>query len=142
MATSRRDFLKKGSLVALVAGVPLSLAEKIVAKANETDTPSKNGLSQAQFRRQLNTSFLIKSGHRKISVKLVAVNDLRRKESLNSGRECFGLRFRGDHSNSLKQNTYVIEHKNLGEFSFLLVPIGVNDKSAPYYEAIINHLRS
>lgn len=141
MASSRRDFLKKGSLVALFAGIPLGLAERIVA--NETSSPSKTlGLSQAQFRRELNTSFVIKQGSKKVSVKLVGVNDLRREQTGNLGKECFGLRFRGDHANSLKQNTYVIEHKNLGVFSFLLVPIGVNDKSAPYYEAIINHLHS
>lgn len=141
MATSRRDFLKKGSLVALVAGVPMGLAEKIVARA--TDTPSKTlGLTQAEFRRELNTSFAVKQGTRKISVKLIAVNDTRRKETRKLGKECFALRFRGNHSDFLKQNTYVIEHKNLGEFSFLLVPIGVNDKSAPYYEAIINHVNA
>lgn len=138
MASSRRDFLKKGSLVALVAGVPMGLADKIVAKG--TDTPSKTlELTQAEFRRELNTNFLIKQGTRKISVKLTAVNDIRRKEARKLSKECFALRFRGDHSNFLKQNTYLLEHKNLGEFSFLLVPIGVNDKSAPYYEAIINH---
>lgn len=141
MASSRRDFLKKGSLVALFAGIPLGFAEKIIAK--ETYTPSNTlGLSQAEFRRELNTSFDIRFRNKKVSVKLVDVKDLRRKETRNSVKECFGLRFRGDHANSLKQNTYVIEHKNLGQFSFLLVPIGVNDKSAPYYEAIINRLHS
>ena len=141
MASSRRDFLKKGSLVALFAGIPLGFAEKIIAK--ETHTPSNAlGLSQADFRRELNTSFDIRQGNKKVSVKLVRVKDLQRKESRDSGKECFGLQFRGNNSNSLKQNTYVIEHKNLGQFSFLLVPIGVNDKSAPYYEAIINRLHS
>jgi hypothetical protein len=141
MASSRRDFLKKGSLVALFAGIPLGFAEKIIAK--ETYTPSNTlGLSQAEFRRELNTSFDIRFGNKKASVKLVDVKDLRRKGTRNSVKECFGLRFRGDHANSLNQNTYVIEHKNLGQFSLLLVPIGVNDKSAPYYEAIINRLHS
>ncbi len=31
MGTSRRDFIKKGSLVALVAGLPLSLIERTAA---------------------------------------------------------------------------------------------------------------
>ena len=141
MASSRRGFLKKGSLVVLAAGVPMGLVEKIVARG--TDTPSKTlGLTEAEFRRELNTSFVVKQGTRKISVKLVAVNDIRRKETRKLDKECFALRFRGNHANFLKQNTYVIEHKNLGEFSFLLVPIGVNDKSAPYYEAIINHVNA
>lgn len=141
MATSRRDFLKKGSLVALVAGVPLGIAEKIVATEINV-TPSKNsGLTLAAFERQLNTTFSI-HGRRKTSVKLVAVDDLRRKGTRAQGKECFGLQFRGSYPNALKQNTYVIEHEKLGVFSFLLVPIGMKDKDAPYYEAIINHLHS
>ena len=140
MGNSRRDFLKKSSLVALAAGVPLGLAEKVVA--TEIAASSKAlGLSQAEFERQLNTTFVIKKGNQEIPVKLIAVDDLRPNTKV-AGTECFGLRFRGSHSNRLKQETYSIGHRKLGEFSFLLVPIGMKDKSAPYYEAIINHLHS
>jgi hypothetical protein len=139
MTSSRRDFLKKGSLVALVGGLPLGLAEKIVA--NETGSASgARGLSQAAFERQLNTEFLIKTGDQKIRVKLAAVDDLRRDKKSN-GKECYGLRFHGDTSHRLTQDTYLIEHKELGVFSFLLVPIGMTS-NRPQYEAVINHVTS
>ena len=140
MTTSRRDFLRKGSLLALVAGAPLGLAEKVIASEIKSPTEAL-GFSEAEFKRQLNTSFVIKDGTRKVPVKLIAVDDWRRKESLKNGKECFGLRFRGSHANRFKQNTYAIEHKSLGSFSLLLVPIGLNDER-PQYEAIINHVNS
>lgn len=140
MTSSRRDFLTKGSLVALVGGLPLGLAEKIVA--NETGSAlGARGLSQAAFERQLNTDFLIKTGDQKIRVKLVAVDDLRRDKKSAIGKECYGLTFHGDTSNRLAQDTYLIEHKELGVFSFLLVPIGMTGKR-PQYEAVINHVTS
>ncbi len=138
MTTSRRDFLRKGSLVALVGGLPLGFAEKILANGiGSVSEPV--GLSQTAFQRQLNTDFLINKGAQKIRVKLVGVDDLRRDKNSAKGKECFGLTFRGDNSNSLAQNTYLIEHKELGVFSFLLVPVGM-PSSRPQYEAIINHV--
>ncbi len=48
MSTSRRDFLKKGSLVALVAAVPMGLAEKALAKGQLAPSGGL-GLSKAAF---------------------------------------------------------------------------------------------
>ena len=140
MATSRRDFLKKGSLVALVAGAPLALAEKVIASEPKSTAPAL-GFSQADFERLLNTSFLIKEGTRGVPVKLIAVDDWRRTEDFGKDKECFGLRFRGRGTTRLKQNTYSIEHSSLGSFSLLLVPVGPNDEGRQY-EAIINHVDS
>lgn len=138
MGTSRRDFLKKGSLVALAAGVPVTLAEKIAA--SETAAPSVAfGLTKAAFLAQLNTNFLINEGSSKVGVKLVDVADLPRRGA-SGQKEAFSLMFRGDHAAALKQNTYLIEHEKLGLFSFLIVPVMSRDKSAPYYEALINRL--
>ena len=139
MATSRRDFLKKGSLVALAAGVPLSLAEKAIGK-EALASSSGFGLSKAAFQAQINTNFLINEAASKRAVKLVAVEDLPQTRKFGGGKEGFSLLFRGDPTLALKQNTYLIEHDRLGIFSFLLVPIMTPDKTAPHYEAIINHL--
>jgi len=128
MSTSRRDFLKKGSLVALVAGVPLSLAERVLG--NEPLASSAGlGLSKAAFMAQLNTEFLINEQNAKRKVKLVAVEDLLQTNQ-----------FRVDQTTTLKQDTYLIEHARLGAFSFLLVPVRTADKKMLHYEAIINHL--
>lgn len=139
MSTSRRDFLKQGSLVALVAGVPLSLAERALAKETLASFGGL-GLSKAAFMAQLNSEFLISETTSKRKVKLVAVQDLPQARKFGKGKEGFSLLFRGDQTPAMKQNTYLIEHAQLGTFSFLLVPIRTADKSAPHYEAIINHL--
>ena len=136
--TSRRDFMKKGSLVALVAAVPLSLVER--AAASETAASSVAfGLNKAAFLAQLNSRFLINKGEAKVVVKLVNVTDLPRRGA-STRKEAFSLLFKGDQATALKQNTYLIEHEKLGRFSFLLVPIMSQDKNARHYEAIINHL--
>jgi hypothetical protein len=139
MSTSRRDFLKKGSVVALVAAVPLSLAERALAKEPLASFGGL-GLSKAAFMAQLNSEFLINDTTVKRKVKLVAVEDLPQVRKFGKGKEGFSLLFRGDQTLVMKQNTYLIEHDRLGTFSFLLVPIRTPDKSAPHYEAIINHL--
>jgi hypothetical protein len=139
MSTSRRDFIKKGSLVALVAGVPLGLAERALARETLA-SPAGLGLSKAAFMAQLNSEFLINASSEKRKVKLVAVEDLHHAGAFGNGKEGFSLLFRGDQTSMLKQNTYLIEHGRLGTFSFLLVPIRTADKSAHHYEAIINHL--
>jgi hypothetical protein len=138
MGTSRRDFIKKGSLVALVAGVPLSLVERTAA--SETAMPSVAfGLNKAAFLAQLNSTFLINEGASKVAVRLVDVTDLPRRGA-NARKEAFSLLFKGDKATALKQGTYLIEHEKLGLFSFLVVPIMSKDKRALHYEAIINRL--
>lgn len=142
MSTSRRDFLKKGSLVALAAGIPLSVAGKVLGKEALASSKALEslGLSKAAFKAQLNTEFLVNDGSAKRKVRLFAVEDLYQSNKFGNGKEGFSLLFRGDQTSRLVQNTYLIEHAQLGSFSFLLVPILTRDKSAPQYEAIINHL--
>ena len=140
MGSSRRDFLKKGSLVALAAGVPIGFAEK--AFGRETAVPFvESGLTKAAFLAQLNTDFLINDGAAKVAVRLVDVTDLPRRGA-NTQREGFSLLFRGNRVTTLKQSTYLIEHEKLGMFSFLIVPVMSRATGAPRYEAIINRLHS
>ena len=139
MGTSRRDFIKKGSLVALVAGVPVSLVERTAAASVSAAPSGAFGLNKAAFLAQLNSTFLISEGVSKVPVKLVDVADLPRRGA-GGQKEAFSLVFRGDHATPLKQNTYLIDHEKLGMFSFLVVPVLSKKKSALYYEAIINRL--
>ncbi len=139
MSTSRRDFLKKSSLVALVAAVPVSLAEKALAKGLLA-SPEALGLSKAAFMAELNTDFFLNDPSGICKVKLVAVEDLRRTAEFGNRKEAFSLLFRGSRTPIMKQDTYLIEHARLGTFSFLLVPMRTTDKNAPLYEAIINQL--
>jgi hypothetical protein len=139
MTSSRREFLKRGTLMALVAGVPLSLSENTLG-IGVTPSSAEAGLSKAAFRSQLNTKFLINQGESKVAVTLVDVSNLGSRKENKTGKEGFSLVFHGPKDTTLPQNTYLIEHEKLGMFSFLIVPIGSKDKRVAHYEAVINRL--
>ena len=136
MSSSRREFLKRGSWVALAAGVPLSLSGKVLG-IGVTSSAAGSGLTRAAFESQLNTKFLINQGSSKVAVTLVEVANLGSKKS---GKEGFSLLFRGPEETALRQDTYLIEHETLGMFSFLIVPMRAKNKRAAHYEAVINRL--
>lgn len=137
MSTSRRNFLKTGTMVALATGVPIAIAETVAGESLPTSTKAF-GLRKSDFKAELNTDFRVSVNRSKVCVKLVDVADLR--PHTRNG-EAFSLMFRGDASLSLNQDTYVIEHERLGKFSFLLVPMRAT-KDGQQYEAVINRLRA
>lgn len=137
MPTSRRDFLKKGALVALAAGVPVSLAREVAGR-NAPVAPAALGLTRAAFESQLHTQFLVNKGSGSVAVKLVSISDLTGRGKF-AGREGFSLMFRGE-AKALEQSTYAIQHQKLGLFSFLIVPVMGSRNNTQYYEAVINHL--
>lgn len=139
MRSSRRDFLKRGSLLTLAAGVPLGLAENTLG-IGVSRSSAGTGLSRAAFESQLNTKFLINQEASKVPVVLVDVANLGPRKETKPGKEAFSLVFRGPKDTTLQQNTYLIEHEKLGMFSFLLVPIRTKDQRAAHYEAVINRL--
>jgi len=138
MKSSRREFLKRGTLVALVAGVPLSVADTVSGKS--TASTAAAGLNMQAFKSQVGTTFLLNEQASKVKVTLVDVTNLASRKQSAAGKEGFSLLFRGSKETSLKQNTYLIEHDELGMFSFLVVPVKTSDTRAPYYEAIVNRL--
>jgi hypothetical protein len=140
MKSSRREFLKRGTFVALAAGVPLALTEKALAMGNTESTA--NGLNLESFESQLGTGFLFNHEASKVKVKLINVTNFASEKQTAAGKEGFSLIFRGTKETTLKQDTYVIEHEQLGRFSFLVVPVGTKDTRAPHYEAVINRLHS
>ena len=138
MSRSRREFLKRGMFVALAAGVPLALTEK----ASGMGTSTAAGLNLASFKSQLGTSFQINHQASKVKITLVDVADFASRKQAAAGKEGFSLLFRGPKETALKQDTYLIEHEQLGMFSFLVVPVGTKDTRGPHYEAVINRLHS
>lgn len=138
MSSSRREFLKRGTFVALAAGVPLALTEKALGTTKLT--PS--GLNMSSFKSQLGTSFLINHQASKVKITLVNVTSFASKKQTAAGKEGFSLVFRGPKETTLNQDTYLIEHEQLGMFSFLVVPVGTKDTRAPHYEAVVNRLHS
>jgi|SRR6185369_15270770 len=140
MSSSRRDFLKRGTFVALAAGVPLALTEKAFGMG--TSTSKASGLNLAAFKSQLGTSFSINHEATKVEIKLVDVTNFASRKQTAAGKEGFSLLFRGPQEATLKQDTYLIEHEQLGMFSFLVVPVRTKDTRAPHYEAVVNRLYS
>jgi len=140
MDTSRRGFLKRGTLGALGAAVSLGLADKVLGHEGLSSTAPRMALDKAAFQAQLKTPFFI--GVSKIPIKLIEVFDLGSKRTAKGPREAFSLTFHSDKALMLPQQTYMIEHDKLGMFSLLIVPIVSKDKSARYYEAVINRLYS
>jgi hypothetical protein len=52
--------------------------------------------------------------------------------------QMFSLFFAGDATRPLPQDTYVFEHAHLGRFEMFIVPVGCEDRSHCYYEAVFN----
>ena len=138
MSRSRREFLKRGMFGALAAGVSLTFTEKAFGMGTTTAA----GLNMASFKSQLNTNFTINHQASKVKMTLVDVTDFASRKQAAAGKEGFSLIFRGPKATSLKQDTYLIEHEQLGMFSFLIVPVGTKDTRVPHYEAVINRLHS
>lgn len=140
MSSSRREFLKRSTFGALAAGVPLTLTEKAFGMGITASTAT--GLDLESFESLLGTDFLINHEPSKVKIRLVRVTNFASDKQTEAGKEGFSLLFRGPNDATLKQDTYVIEHKHLGRFSFLIVPVGTKDTRAPHYEAVINRLHS
>lgn len=146
---SRRNFLKRGTLGAVAAGISINLAEKAVGRPGTPEpasllpapAPSFN-LDRAAFASQLNTTFQINDGAREVALKLVEVVDLGSARSVQGRKEAFALKFRADGATNLVQNTYAIKHAELGDFAFLVVPSFSRDRSCRYYEVNVNRLHS
>jgi hypothetical protein len=135
--TSRRKFLTQGTLGAIAAGFTLGLGDKVIGREVLASSTTTLGLNRAAFASQLQTTFLINDGTRKIPLKLVEVVD---RGKTTGQREAFALVLRGTNFSPLNQETYAIEHEKLGRFSLLVVPILAQDKKARYYEININRL--
>jgi hypothetical protein len=138
MKSSRREFLKRGTLGALAAGVPLGLGLK--AAGMTTATPTAGGMGLKAFKSQLGTTFTINDQTGKVKTTLVDVTSFASRKEAAAGKEGFSLLFRGPQDIRLQQNTYLIEHEELGLLSFLIVPVLQTRNKRPYYEAIINRL--
>lgn len=138
MATSRRNFLRVGTLCALGAGVPA-----VVSSAAAKSLGKTSGLANYRiqtFRPYLNTKFHIQGGPKQnLEVVLEKITDLKatsKKSSKIAGKESFSLLFKdNDSSVRLAQKTYTIEHCNGEQFELFIVPISKSDSG--YYEAII-----
>jgi len=138
--TSRRKFLKQGTLGAIAAGFTLGLGDKAIGRTAVGSSNQRFDLDRAAFASQLRTTFVINDRRRQVPLKLIDVSDLGSKRTISGRREAFELMFSGNHKSPLKQETYLIEHEKLGAFSMLVVPILARNENVRYYEINVNRL--
>ena len=156
MNLTRRRFLHVGSLMGMAAVIRGAYAPAfgqnkkelgsgigpVVPKQALSDPLYK--LSSEIFRENLLTKFTFSMGGVQLgSFVLIQVNDLNPpevREPLKNGRECFSVVFKGPRSLPLRQETYTIQHSNLGSFKLLVVPASTSDPAGRHYEAVINRL--
>jgi hypothetical protein len=149
MVVSRRSFMKRGSLLVLTAGVSLGWTDRIYGRDAEGDssptqdnTPAPFNYGKATFLPHVNTIFRVHypNSSTVLTTTLINISDIGpRPDRTEVGRECFVLRFRG--TETLRQNTYLVEHAVLGRFDLFMGPAGKN-KQGVYYEAVINRLNA
>jgi len=146
MVVSRRGFIKRGSLLVVATGVSLGSADRIFGHATDLQntSPTSNdsasfNYSKATFLPYLNTVFNIYvSSTKMLTTTLVSVDDIGPvPDKQVAGHESFTLKFRG--TETIRQNTYRIQHQALGSFELFLVPAGTKQKNF-YYLAVINRL--
>lgn len=156
MTVTRRNFLRTGTMIALSAALPLSLAsfaagQERRAKVPNPDVPfvmpaeaQRNPLSrytQQTFAPYVNTIFSTNSEHL-AEIVLIEVKETplvvdRRAAKVPAG-ECFTLVFRGTSAKRFPQNTYRIEHAALGTFDMFITPTDRPSRDVQYYTAVIN----
>jgi hypothetical protein len=148
MPTSRRRFLKTGTMGLLCAAVPAALAKVVVASstsASRISEPNVRGLlhfTRDAFTPHLHTTFRIHTNPGITDLELTAIEDLKsnsRVPERMAGKESFSLMFvrHGDDSH-FTQDTYLVEHPSMGKFSLFIAP--VEKATVKKYEAIVTRL--
>lgn len=140
--TSRRNFLRSGTMVALAAGLPGGLSKSIQVTARNLSANLKFGLTKAAFEANLNSTFLIRAGNSQaFHVKLAEIADLKRHrkgKTAAANKEGFSLLFEGP--KAIPQANYSFQHDQMGKFDLLMVPIETRNKKGQSYEVVINRL--
>ncbi len=159
MSTSRRTFIKRGSLsAALIAGSLMGLEKSVFGQSNresEISLPKEVygqplfSYDQNVFEKLLGTSFTLMTEDFAETAVLAQVRKKLPAEKKTSRQGIFGKReiessvnfmisFRVS-SPEVKQDIYQVFHKELGLFDLLLVP-SKNDKGEVFLDAVINRL--
>lgn len=136
---SRRNFLKRGTLSAVAAGVSLGVTDRVPGRTN-ADLSRSSDLDRAAFAAHLQTTFMVRFGSGLVPLKLVEVVDHGSRRDGQAVREAFALVFSSSSSAPLPQRTYVFEHPALGNFSLMMVPIFSVDRQVRFYEVNVNRL--
>lgn len=157
MKLSRRSFLETGGKVGLAVAFSGGFSAIAIGQTSSPQLGSGLGatvpkeiledtlynITRAMFTDNLKTRFTLSlNGVMLTDVTLIEVNDLNPPFVKGDGttpRECFSVVFEGPRSLALRQNTYTLEHRELGTFQLLLVP-GDPGRGRLHYGAVINRV--
>ena len=156
MSISRRGFFKSAFMSAVAVGIYSNSAISAFgqkgalrdSKGYYQIPPQALGerlyhFTQNTFESYLRSDFRVTVGpYKVVNLTLVKVEDMRptvRKGMPRSEGECFALLFEANAELSDLQQTYVLQHEALGNFSLFLVNASEPGKTI-YYQAIINHM--
>lgn len=162
MSISRRSFLRAGAIGAVASAMPFGLDAIVKGESLPiagTNTPARSlapgiqgdllsRITRSSMREHLNSTFKIQVKDENwswVQLRLVRVTGspkpARGRWPAVSDEDSFSLLFRGARELPLPQENYKIQHSQLGEFRMLLVPTICSDRTALYYEAVINRAR-
>ena len=96
-------------------------------------------LTEKEFSKHVNTKFRVVSDE-PIELELTEVKGYLSHANEQTGMERFSAFFRGPADRFLAQQTYSIEHEQMGAFELFLVPLS-RDESGFRYEAVFNYFK-
>jgi hypothetical protein len=156
MNLTRRNFLRAGTVSALLAGLNLSPAKLAFGQTKsqvaggfavpyEAKTDPAFYFTRESFAPYVGSTFRLTTRAKGVAydATLVSVFDYqaqaRARKNKTHGGESFALTFRAGERETVSQGTYKLSHAALGHFSLFVVP-GKSDAGGTSYEAVINHL--
>ena len=156
MSISRRGFFKSAFMSAVAVGILSNTASSVFGQKStlrdskgyfqipqEASGERLFHFTQNTFEAYLRSDFRVTVGpYKVVNLTLVKVEDMRpkvRKGMPRTEGECFALLFEASAELSDLQQTYVLQHEALGNFTLFLVNATEPGKTI-YYQAIINHM--
>ena len=137
---NRRQFLSGCSTLALAA----VFSPDVLAAAVSARDASSEQLSYATFSKYLGSTFVVRQrGNPAVALELIRARQLSDSRlatasAPDDGHERFALMFRTARGAALVQSTYTFEHRQMGRFQIFIVPVGVQDETHDYHQAIFN----
>jgi hypothetical protein len=156
MTLSRRNFLRAGTVSALLAGLNLSPSKLVFGQTKsrsagvfavpyEAKTEPTYYFTRQSFAPYVGSTFRLTTRAKGVAfdLTLLSVFDFQAQASARKSKtpagECFALTFRAGERETVSQGTYRFSHAALGRFSLFVVPTR-SDAGGTIYEAVINHL--
>ena len=96
-------------------------------------------LTEKEFSKYVNTKFRV-TVEPPVELELTEVKGYLSREHEEMGMERFSAFFSGPGDRFLNQNTYSLEHDQMGTFALFLVPVK-QDQNGFRYEAVFNYYK-